>query len=88
MHIFSSVNVTEDGKNALLTLSKGDMRKVLNVLQSTSMAFDTVNEDNVYTCVGYPLRSEIEHMLQTLLSAATFEAAYDSKHNWYLFSSN
>lgn len=57
------------------------MRKVLNVLQSTSMAFDTVNEDNVYTCVGYPLRSEIEHMLQTLLSAATFEAAYDSRHN-------
>lgn len=67
----------------MLTLAKGDMRKVLNVLQSTSMAFDVVNEDNVYTCVGYPLRSEIEHVLQTLLSAATFDAAFDSKYAIY-----
>ncbi|XP_062120696.1 replication factor C subunit 5 [Drosophila sulfurigaster albostrigata] len=72
------VRVTDDGKNALVALSKGDMRKVLNVLQSTSMAFDEVNEDNVYMCVGYPLRSEIEHMLQTLLSAATFDSAFDT----------
>ncbi|TMW42020.1 hypothetical protein DOY81_012902 [Sarcophaga bullata] len=35
-----NLNVTEDGKKALMTLSKGDMRKVLNVLQSTSMAHD------------------------------------------------
>lgn len=60
-----------------MTLSKGDMRKVLNVLQSTSMAFDVVNEDNVYTCVGHPLRSDIERTLQTLLSTEGFEQAYD-----------
>lgn len=76
---FFSVNITDDGKKALLTLAKGDMRKVLNVLQSTSMAFDVVNEDNVYMCVGYPLRSEIENVLQTLLSAPTFDSAFDSK---------
>merc|ERR1739848_117288 len=45
-----TVNITEDGKKALITLAGGDMRKVLNVLQSCSMAFDLVNEDNVYTC--------------------------------------
>jgi len=28
-----SLNVTEDGKKALITLANGDMRKVLNVLQ-------------------------------------------------------
>lgn len=27
------VNVTEDGKKALVTLANGDMRKVLNILQ-------------------------------------------------------
>jgi len=43
------------------------MRKVLNVLQSTVMAFDTVNEDNVYMCVGYPLRQDIEQILKALL---------------------
>ncbi|XP_017477172.1 PREDICTED: replication factor C subunit 5-like [Rhagoletis zephyria] len=74
------LNVTEDGKKALMTLSKGDMRKVLNVLQSTSMAFDVVNEDNVYTCVGHPLRSDIERTLQTLLSTEGFEEAYDEIH--------
>lgn len=39
--------MTDDGREALLTLSGGDMRKVLNILQSTSMAFDVVNEENV-----------------------------------------
>uniref|UniRef100_A0A1I8Q602 Activator 1 subunit 5 n=1 Tax=Stomoxys calcitrans TaxID=35570 RepID=A0A1I8Q602_STOCA len=72
-----NLNVTDDGKKALMTLSKGDMRKVLNVLQSTSMAFDVVNEDNVYTCVGHPLRRDIERILETLLSCKSFEQAYD-----------
>jgi replication-associated recombination protein RarA len=31
--MFNRVNVTEDGKKALITLANGDMRKVLNVLQ-------------------------------------------------------
>lgn len=44
--------MTEDGRQALLNLANGDMRRVINILQSTSMAFDVVNEDNVYTCVG------------------------------------
>lgn len=55
------------------------MRKVLNVLQSTSMAFDIVDEDNVYTCVGHPLRSDIERILETLLSCKSFEQAYNGK---------
>ncbi|XP_055909778.1 replication factor C subunit 5 [Eupeodes corollae] len=71
------LTVTQDGKQALMVLSKGDMRKVLNVLQSTSMAFDTVNEDNVYTCVGHPLRKDIERVLATLMSTESFEKAYD-----------
>merc|ERR1711934_897 len=34
-----SVEATEDGKNALIKLARGDMRKVVNILQSTAMAF-------------------------------------------------
>ena len=60
-----------------MTLSKGDMRKVLNVLQSTSMAFDEINEDNVYTCVGHPLRKDIERILESLLSTESYEKAYE-----------
>ncbi|XP_017121274.1 replication factor C subunit 5 [Drosophila elegans] len=71
-----SVQITEDGKRALLTLAKGDMRKVLNVLQSTVMAFDKVNEDNVYMCVGYPLRQDIEQILKALLSGNSLESSF------------
>ncbi|KAK2187441.1 hypothetical protein NP493_165g03019 [Ridgeia piscesae] len=57
-----------DGKKALITLANGDMRKVLNVLQSCSMAYDNVTEDNVYLCVGHPLRKDIENIVNWMLS--------------------
>lgn len=47
-----NLNVTSDGMKALVTLANGDMRKALNILQSTSMAHSEVNEDTVYTCTG------------------------------------
>ena len=47
------VNITEDGKQALLRLAKGDMRRALNILQATHAAFDLVNENNVYSCTQY-----------------------------------
>ncbi|KAB0792952.1 hypothetical protein PPYR_12572 [Photinus pyralis] len=62
------VLVTDDGKQALLTLANGDMRKVLNVLQSTWLAFKNVTGDNVYTCVGHPLKSDIENIIKWLLN--------------------
>ncbi|KAK3879545.1 hypothetical protein Pcinc_015881 [Petrolisthes cinctipes] len=69
------VTVTEDGRKALLALSGGDMRKVLNILQSTSMAFKEVTEDNVYTCVGHPLRTDITNIINWMLNEQ-FEIAY------------
>lgn len=60
-----------------MTLSKGDMRKVLNILQSTSMAFDEVNEETVYTCVGQPQKVDIQNILETLLSCKDFKQAYE-----------
>ncbi|CAG9768435.1 unnamed protein product [Ceutorhynchus assimilis] len=62
------VEITEDGKEALLTLANGDMRKVLNVLQSTWLAYKNVTEDTVYTCVGHPLRIDIENIVKWLLN--------------------
>lgn len=70
-----SVPVTEDGKKALLALSGGDMRKVLNILQSTAMAYNEVSEDNVYTCVGHPLRSDITNIINWMLNE-DFQLAY------------
>jgi len=62
------LNVTEDGREALLSLAEGDMRRVINILQSTSMAFDVVNEEHVYTCVGHPLKSDIANVVSWMLN--------------------
>ncbi|KAF2898400.1 hypothetical protein ILUMI_07773 [Ignelater luminosus] len=71
------LKVAEDGKQALLTLANGDMRKVLNVLQSTWLAFKLVNEDNVYTCVGHPLKKDVENIIKWLLNE-DFKATYEN----------
>eukprot|EP00095_Tigriopus_kingsejongensis_P002964 snap_masked-scaffold1455_size40601-processed-gene-0.3 protein:Tk02964 transcript:snap_masked-scaffold1455_size40601-processed-gene-0.3-mRNA-1 annotation:"replication factor c subunit 5" len=64
------VPITADGEEALMTLAQGDMRKVINILQSCSMAFAEVNEDNVYTCVGHPLKSDITNIVNWMLNDA------------------
>nr|XP_002739068.1 PREDICTED: replication factor C subunit 5-like [Saccoglossus kowalevskii] len=71
------VDVTEDGMNALVTLANGDMRKSLNILQSTSMAYDVVNEVNVYTCVGHPLKEDISNIVNWMLNE-DFTTAYNN----------
>ncbi|XP_015189375.1 PREDICTED: replication factor C subunit 5 [Polistes dominula] len=70
-----NLKVTEDGKQALMTLCNGDMRKVLNILQSTWLAFGSVTEENVYSCVGHPLPVDIRNILNWLLNE-TYELSY------------
>ena len=72
-----SVNITEDGKKALMTLSQGDMRRVLNILQSCAMAFDTVSEYNVYKCTGHPQKEDIKHVVNWSLNE-DFTTAYNN----------
>ncbi|XP_034535304.1 replication factor C subunit 5-like [Notolabrus celidotus] len=60
---------------AIVTLSCGDMRRSLNILQSTSMAYGKVTEDTVYTCTGHPLRSDIANILEWSLNK-DFTTAY------------
>jgi len=70
-----NVNLHDSGKEALIRLAKGDMRKVINILQSCAMAFDVVDEDTVYTCVGHPLRRDITNIMQWSLNES-FTSAY------------
>ena len=69
--------LANDGKTALLTLAKGDMRRVLNVLQAASLAHDIIDEDSIYTCVGHPLPSDISNIYHWLLNEH-FNDAYTS----------
>ncbi|KAF8448960.1 DNA replication factor [Boletus edulis BED1] len=62
------VKLTPDGKQALLKLSKGDMRRALNVLQACHAAYDTIGETEVYNCTGSPHPSDIETIVNSMLS--------------------
>jgi len=62
------VEITEDGRRALLDLASGDMRRVLNILQATWIAFGRVDEQNVYSCIGHPLTADITSAVNWLLN--------------------
>ncbi|KAG2075683.1 DNA replication factor [Suillus decipiens] len=62
------VNLTQDGKKALLKLSKGDMRRALNVLQACHAAYSSIGETEIYNCTGNPHPSDIETIVNSMLS--------------------
>ena len=68
-------NVTKDGINTLIKISNGDMRKVINTLQATHMAFGkNVSESNINKCAGYPLPEDIRQISEILESKSIKEA--------------
>jgi len=68
------VNMTEDGLNAILRLSCGDMRRMLNTMQAAHLAFDKVDETNVHLCLGQPLPKDIENVFQHLMNSTVKDA--------------
>lgn len=64
-----SINYKDDGIQAILRLSGGDMRRVLNLLQSTSMSYDVVDETAVYLTSGVPLPADMQKLLDGLLNS-------------------
>ncbi|KAF8103174.1 hypothetical protein N665_0188s0127 [Sinapis alba] len=62
------LDVSESGLAALVRLSNGDMRKAMNILQSTHMASEKISEEEVYLCTGNPLPRDIEQISHWLLN--------------------
>ncbi|KAI8371501.1 DNA replication factor [Radiomyces spectabilis] len=71
------VNLTEDGMKALLRLSKGDMRRALNILQACHAAYDRVDETAIYNCTGHPHPQDIERIVSWMLTEE-FTTAYSN----------
>ncbi|KAK9096090.1 hypothetical protein Sjap_021587 [Stephania japonica] len=69
-HVISAegLNVDDTGLTALVRLSNGDMRKALNILQSTHMASPHITEEAVYLCSGNPMPKDIEQISYWLLN--------------------
>ena len=70
------VKYTEDGIQSILALSEGDMRRVLNLLQSTAMSSEVVNEHSVYMTSGAPLPKDVVMTLDWLMNLE-FKEAYE-----------
>lgn len=79
--LIDRLKASEDGKKALIKLANGDMRKVLNVLQSTWMAYKDITEETVYWCVGHPTTNDIKSIMHWLMAEESFQECYDSEFN-------
>eukprot|EP00002_Diphylleia_rotans_P016830 TRINITY_DN3266_c0_g1_i5.p1 TRINITY_DN3266_c0_g1~~TRINITY_DN3266_c0_g1_i5.p1 ORF type:complete len:438 (-),score=112.00 TRINITY_DN3266_c0_g1_i5:23-1336(-) len=74
-----NVDVSEDAFEALEKLGGGDMRRSLNILQSTHMASGVVCKETIYACTGSPFPSDIEYVVSMLMSEA-FATAFSNIH--------
>ena len=78
--IKNKTNITDDGIETLIKTSRGDMRKVLNVLQVTSMANKIVNSKNITTCIGYPTPDDMDN-IYTALTTKSYNACLKDLEN-------
>lgn len=70
-----NIKITKSGIETVINRSYGDMRKVINILQSVSMSYDIINEQNINVCLGYPRKQHMEIIIDNLLNNS-FEKAY------------
>jgi replication factor C subunit 3/5 len=71
--------VTPEALSSILDLSSGDMRRVLNILQSCASSYDSITEEVVYRVTGKPLPSEIQACVEVLLNS-DFQASFEHVH--------
>jgi replication factor C subunit 3/5 len=68
------LTVLDAGIDGILHLSKGDMRKCLNIMQSASMFSASIDESAVYATVGAPPPSVVSATIHVLLNQPLNEA--------------
>jgi len=71
------LNLTSDAADTIISLSQGDMRKVLNILESCAMAHKEITSDVVYSCTGKPSMMQVDAIYNALLQK-TYNDAYNT----------
>jgi len=69
------IRITDLGINIIIKRSNGDMRRVLNIMQSVSMIYSVINEKNINTCIGYPRKQDMIKIFNLLINEQ-FEKSY------------
>jgi replication factor C subunit 3/5 len=59
------IKYNDPGLDVLIKISRGDMRKAINNLQSLTMAYDIISYENVIRCTGYPPIKTIEMIYES-----------------------
>jgi replication factor C small subunit len=68
------VKLSDEGIDAILYVSAGDMRRAINVLQAASVIKKQVNADAVFTTTGKARPEDIHQMIQSALNGKFLEA--------------
>ena len=68
------VQITDDGLQAILYVSGGDLRRAINVLQAASVTENQVDADAVFSTTGKARPEDVNQMLQLALKGKFLEA--------------
>ncbi len=60
------IDITEDGVELIWKLSRGDMRKVMHMLQIISTSHTQITADSVARIQSYPLSADVRQLYRTL----------------------
>ena len=74
---YEGKNLGGRSSRAIVQLSGGDMRKVLNILESCSLAYNEISEEKVYDVTGRPSPTEIDQVY-SWLKTSKFSEAFSS----------
>ncbi|CCE66278.1 hypothetical protein TPHA_0P01200 [Tetrapisispora phaffii CBS 4417] len=65
------LNIGQEAKDALLKVSKGDMRRIMNVLQASKSSVDTadgeITREIIYECCGICRPEDVQKILKSIL---------------------
>ena len=60
------IKYDDKGLDFLIMISSGDMRKVLNNLQSVYMTYKNITYEHVGNCLAFPIETDISFILETV----------------------
>lgn len=64
-----NVVIDQDGLDAVVGLSKGDMRRALNILQAANASHNEITLDTIYQCTGNVHPNDVSHVFDLLLNS-------------------
>jgi replication factor C subunit 3/5 len=67
--------VEKPARDAIVSLSKGDMRKVLNILESCSLTYTEIPIEKIYEVTGRPSTQDIE-VIYNAMTMESFDRAF------------